>query len=180
MRNKTISNTLIILSTITTILTYIFPEVLYFGMNNWFVSAWNYLFFVIQIILYQFLHWGIIHLLSNSLFLYIFWNQLEFTIWKIKYLIFFILNSIFVAISLLVFSSWNTIWISGFAMAILTYIFLLLRKNNHPDYKWAGLFIVINIFIWIDSNISFIWHLSGAIFGLIFYFISESLNKKRI
>jgi len=180
MQNRTISNTLIIISFFLTALTYIVPSIIAFWMNNAFLSGWNYIFFLIQILLYQFLHWWILHLLSNSFFMFIFWNQLELAIWKKKFTLFFILNTFFVAFALILFSKWNTIWISWFAMAILTYIFLLLRKNNHPDYRWAWLFLIINILIWVDSNISFVWHLSWAIFGAIFYLISEKLNKKRI
>lgn len=178
MKNKSISNTLILLSAFATLLTYIMPSILNFWMNNYFISNGNYVFFGVQIILYQFLHWWFIHLISNSIFLYIFGNQLEHTIWKKRFTIFFILNTFFVALSLLIFSSGNTIWISGFAMAVLAYIFLLLRKNKHPDYKSAWLFLAINIFIWIDSNISFVWHLSWAIFGIIFYYILSLIYKK--
>lgn len=177
MNNKSLSNTLIWLSAFATVLTYIIPTILNFWMNNYFISSSNYIFFGVQIILYQFLHWWFIHLFSNSIFLFLFGNQLENTIWRKKYMVFFILNTFFVALSLLVFSGGNTIWISGFAMALLAYIFLLLRKNKHPDYKAAWLFIAINIFIWIDSNISFVGHLSWVIFGIIFYYIS-SLTKK--
>ncbi|MDD2565330.1 MAG: rhomboid family intramembrane serine protease [Candidatus Gracilibacteria bacterium] len=177
MNNKSLSNTLIGLSAFATVLTYIIPTILNFGMNNYFISSSNYIFFGVQIILYQFLHGGFIHLFSNSIFLFLFGNQLENTIGRKKYMVFFILNTFFVALSLLVFSGGNTIGISGFAMALLAYIFLLLRKNKHPDYKAAGLFIAINIFIGIDSNISFVGHLSGVIFGIIFYYIS-SLTKK--
>jgi membrane associated rhomboid family serine protease len=174
MQNKTISNSLILISLIITLLSFISNSILQFWMNLYFVMMWNYIWVLAQFSLYQFLHWWFLHLLSNSIFIYLFWNQIEALIWKNKYILFFILNTIFVGISLLFLSSGNTIWISGFAMALLAYYFLELKWRNHPDYKWALLFLIINISIWLWSNISFVGHLSGAIFWAIFYY---SLKK---
>ncbi len=110
-------------------------------------------------------------------FIYIFWNQIEFLIWQKRYILFFILNTIFTWFFLLFLSDWNTIWISGFAMAILAYVFLELKKRNNPEYKSAWIFLLINISIWFGSNISLIWHLFWAIFWII-YFIFLNKNFK--
>ncbi|MCK9272889.1 rhomboid family intramembrane serine protease [Candidatus Gracilibacteria bacterium] len=174
MQNKTISNSLILISLIITLLSFISNSILQFGMNLYFVMMGNYIGVLAQFSLYQFLHGGFLHLLSNSIFIYLFGNQIEALIGKNKYILFFILNTIFVGISLLFLSSGNTIGISGFAMALLAYYFLELKGRNHPDYKGALLFLIINISIGLGSNISFVGHLSGAIFGAIFYY---SLKK---
>jgi membrane associated rhomboid family serine protease len=176
---KSISNYLIALSIFITILSVPFPELLNYGMNSYNLSiTGNYLLLSLQFLLYQFLHWSILHILGNSIFIYIFWNQVEKLLWTKKYIIFFILNTIFTWAALLFLSSWNTIWISWFAMAVLGYMFMELRRINHPDYRWAGTFLVINILIWFTSNISLIWHLAGAIFGILyFYMLNSSRNK---
>jgi hypothetical protein len=86
-----------------------------------------------------------------------------------RFIVFFILNSIFVGIALLLFARGNTIGISGFAMAVLAYIFLDLRSKRNPEYKSAGIFLLINIGIGFTGNISLTGHLSGAIFGILFF-----------
>lgn len=163
------SNLLIIISAIFTLFSFIYPNVLVLWMNNYFLNNWNYTAFLVQIFTYSFLHWSIFHFLSNSIFLYIFWNPVEEIIWKRKFIIFFVLTTIFNAWALILFSSGNTIWISWFAMAILTYYTLILKSRNDPEYKWWIVAIILNILIWFDASISFIWHRAWALFWYIFY-----------
>jgi hypothetical protein len=70
--------------------------------------------------------------------------------------LFFLLNAVFVGISLLVLSNGNTIGISGFAMAVLSYVFIDLYTKNNPEYTSAGVFLLINIAIGFTGNISLI------------------------
>lgn len=169
MNKLSFSNLLIIISAIFTAISFIYPNILMLGMNSYFLNTWNYPVFLVQIRTYSFLHGWILHLISNSLFLYIFWNPVEIIIWRKKFIIFFISSTIFNAILLIIFSSWNTIGISWFALAVLTYYTLILKSRNNPEYKWWIVAIVINILIWFSSWISFVWHLAWAIFWLIFY-----------
>lgn len=173
--NLSFSNLLILISLIFTLISFLFPEVLIMWMNKHFLFKWDYLYLWIQFFTYSFLHGWILHLLSNSLFLYIFWNPVEQIIWKNKFILFFILTTIFNWIFLLIFSSWNTIWISWFAMAILTYYTLILKSRWNPEYKWWIVAIIINLLIWLDASISFLWHFAWALFWLIFY---SFLRKK--
>ena len=145
-------------------------------MDRSFLNAWNYVWFLTQFLLYQFLHGWAFHILANSLFIYIFWNQLESFIWNKKYIAFFALNAIFVWIALLFLSTWTTIWISWFAMAILAYITMELKRRKNPEYKAALLFLWINVAIGLTWNISFVWHLSWAVFWIIFYFYSTKIG----
>lgn len=177
MSNKSFSNILIILSFIITGISFFMSNILNYGMNLFFIEQWLYITVIIQFFLYQFLHGGILHLLFNSFFLYLFGNQVESLIWQNRFILFFILNTLFVSIAILIFSNGNTIGISGFDMAILAYTFLELRSRNNPEYKSTGVFLVINILIGLGGNISLEGHLSGAIFGMIFYYL---LNKLRI
>lgn len=178
MNKLTFSNLLIVICIIVTIFYLFFSNLWYYWMNLNFLIIWDYFQFSMQLLLYQFLHWWLLHLFGNSLFLYIFGNMLESYIWKRKYILFFVLNTIFVAIFLLFFSKFNTIWISWFNMALLTYIWLILKKNNNPDYKGAISFIIFNILIWFWSNISLAGHLAWAIFWMLFYYFSNLTKKK--
>lgn len=176
MKNS-FSSQLIYICTIFTIVSFFYWNILEFWMNSEFLHAWEYLHVFFQFAFYQFLHWSIAHLLSNSLFLYIFWNQLEIYMWKRKYILFFLINTLFSWFAIMIFSRANTIWISSFAMAILGYMFLVLRNKNHPDYKSAWFLLALNVLIWISWNISFVWHAAWAIFWFSFYF-TENLFKK--
>lgn len=171
MNKKTISSNLIIISFLMTLLATFFWEINIFWMNNYYLLDWNYLIFWIQLFLYQFIHSWFLHLISNSIILFILWNQLEFIIWKKRFFILFILNSIFVAICLLLFSSWTTVWISWFWMAILTCLMMFYKQINQQEFKWALVFVVINILIGLWPNVSLTWHLSWAIFWILFFYL---------
>lgn len=177
----TISNALIVISTIFTIFAFQNNEFIsMFGMSHLFLLQWDYLKLLIQFCLYSFFHWGFFHLLFNSMFLYFFWNQLEYHIWKKWYLFFFIFTTIFNGIALLVFTQiWTvTVWISWFALAILSFYTFLLYEAKNPEYKWWITALVINILIGFSAQISFVWHLFGAIFWGIFYLIYKFSRKK--
>ncbi|MFA5916730.1 MAG: rhomboid family intramembrane serine protease [Candidatus Gracilibacteria bacterium] len=173
----TVSNILIIISAVITALTFFIHDLTNFGINHTFLSESMYNKVLIQFLLYQFLHGGIIHLVFNSLFIYIFGNGLEDLIGKRKFIIFFIFNTIFVGISLFLFTSGNTIGISGFCMAILTYFTLELYNKNNPEYKGGITAIVINIGIGLTPGISLIGHLFGSIAGVIFYLYNREKKE---
>lgn len=171
-----ISNILIAVSAISTVFAKIEPWFYQFWINSFFLNNWIYYIFIIQFLAYQFLHWWIFHILFNSIFIYIFWNQLEALIWREKFIIFFIFNTVFVWISLLLFWTWTTIWISWFCMALITYLTLDLYKKWNLEYKWWLTAIIINIAIWLSPWISLIWHLFWSIAWALFYFLN---NKKK-
>jgi membrane associated rhomboid family serine protease len=173
MSKISFSNLLIIISAIFTTISFIYPNILILWMNSYFLNTWNYPVFLVQMRTYSFLHWWLLHLFSNSIFLYIFWNPVEQIIWKKKFILFFISATIFNAIALSIFSAWNTIGISWFALAVLTYYTLILKSRNNPEYKWWIVAIVINILIWLDASISFVWHRAWAIFWIIFFYFRK-------
>ncbi len=172
-----ISNTLILISLIFTILKYIFPWIIIFGINNYFYNKWDYLIYFIQFFTWTFLHEWVLHFFMNSFFVWFFGNQLETYIWRKKYLIFFITTTIFLWLLITNLTNWNTIWISWFAMALLTYYTLILYKIWNPEYKWGITAIILNIWIWIVPWISLTWHLWWSIYWIIFYLITKN-NKK--
>lgn len=174
---KSISNTLIIIAAIVTIISMWFKMILHYGMSNEFLPSGDYIALLLQFLLYQFLHGGFWHLTSNSLFLYLFWNVIEKHLGATKYILFFLGNTIFVWVALLFLSQGITIGISGFAMAILAYYILELKRVWNPDYKWAITLLIINILIGFTSDVSFIWHFAWAIFGWIWYVLMGIIRK---
>lgn len=174
---KTFSNILIIISLIFTVLAYIIPWIYNLWINRIYILNNEYEYFMLQIILFQFIHWWMLHLLWNSIFIFIFWNQIEFIQGKKKYIIFFIFNTIFTATSLLLLTSSNTIWISWFAMAILWYYAMIMKEIRHPEYKNALFLLFINVIIWIWTNISLVWHLFWWISWILYFFIVKLTNK---
>jgi hypothetical protein len=180
MKNRlTISNTLILISVIATFLAMIFPSIYVFGMNNTFLNEGLYHIYFIQFFIGSFLHWWIVHLLFNSVFVYFFWNIVEWLIWRKKYFIFFLFVTIFNWVLISVFSEWNTVWISGFCMALLSYYTLELRSRNDPEYKWWITALIINIWIWFTPWISLYWHLFWAIAWVIFYLLTKDFFRTK-
>lgn len=182
MLNKiSITYLFISLSFIFTIFATLNNELYVFWLNKFFLNEWNYLVFSLQLFLSNFLHWWITHLAFNSLFLYLFWTQIELLIWRVKYLYFFIFI-VFFNWFFLVFLAWdyvNTIWISGFCMAIISYFVLELKSKNNPEYKWWITALVINVWIWFLPWISLVWHLFWAIWWVIFYYINKEYLRPK-
>lgn len=173
----TITNYLIIICLIFTFYSFYNKDILLFWMNNFFIETHNYNSLIFQFFIYSFIHWSIFHLIFNSLFLYIFWNKIENILWWNRYIVFFILCSIFVWISIILFSRNNTIWINWFTMALLTYYTILLYKKWDLEYKWWITAIIISIIIWFSPEISFVWHLSWVFYGILFYLLFNKLWK---
>ena len=182
MLKYTISNILIIISIIFTIIGYFdYSFIQTWSINNFYLEKWNYFHFIIQFFSWTFLHAWIIHLLFNSIFIFYFWNAVEIMIWKIKYLIFFVLFVFFNWIILAYLEPNNyTIWISGFAMAILTYYTLELKSKNNPEYKWWITAIILNLWFWLMPQISFYWHLNWVIYWIIFYYLNNDFFKRQL
>lgn len=181
MHKISVSYLLIAISFIITILTYVFPWIYVFWMSNHFLAEWNYLVYFLQMIFYSFIHWWIMHLFMNSIFLYFFWWPLELLMWRWKFLIFFLFVTIFNWIFLTIFQ-WdvNTIWISGFCMALLSYYVLELKSRNNPEYKWGLTAITLNIIIWFIPWISLFGHLFWAIAWVVFYYINKDWFRPKM
>lgn len=167
------SHFLILLSVIVSIGGFLMPNMLRFGMSEVFLGFGMYGSFLIQIVLYQFLHGWPLHLLLNSLFLYQAGPELEARMSATKYKLFFVANTFFVAIALLIFSSGNTVGISGFCMALLSYLWIDLYKTRHPMADQILVMLVINVWIWLSPGISLVGHAAGAVFGLLWWWMKE-------
>ena len=177
----TFSNTLILVSIIFTIIWYINPSFIYeWSINSYYFEKWEYFHYLVQLFSWTFIHWWIMHLLFNSIFVYYFWNILEIIIWKNKYILFFITNTLFVWLLLTNLTNDITIWISWFALALLTYYTLELRYKNNPEYKWWITAIVINLAIWLYPWISLYWHLFWVVYWVIFFYLIKNFTKKQL
>jgi membrane associated rhomboid family serine protease len=180
MQNKfSISNLLIIISMIVTFISFNYLNIIEFWMNTYYINSWDYIHYILQYFMYNFLHWSYMHLFSNILFIYLFWNLVENIITKNKFILFFIFITIFNWIWLSLFSDWNTIWISWFALAILVYYTLELKSLKNPEYKWWITAIIISIWIWLMPWISLLWHLFWAIWWAIFYYLNKDFFFKQ-
>jgi hypothetical protein len=181
MKNKiTVSNILILLSAIITLLAYYMPSLYLFGMNNHFLDEWLYHIYIIQFFIGSFLHWSLVHFLANGLFLFLFGNIIEMIMWKKMYIKFFIFTTFFNWFLISLFADWNTVWISWFCMALISYYTLDLKYKNNPEYKWWITALFINIWIWFIPWISLYWHLFWAIAWIIFFFINKNILKKQL
>lgn len=177
LQNKwTVSNTLMALSVFFTAISFVYRDILIFGMNDYFYSQGNYLYWFLQMFSSQFLHGSILHIVSNAIFILYFWNVLERTIWKDRYILFFVLCAVFIWVILTFLTNANTIGISWFALAVLTYYTLILWKRWNPEYTGWVTAIVINIVIGFTPGISFLGHFTGMVFGILFFLAFEWKN----
>lgn len=170
-----ISNTIILICIIFTFLAELNPFLYLFWMANY--LDWDYIKLFFQFLFYSFIHLWFWHLFWNSFFMFFFWNFIENLMWQKKYILFFISSFIFNWIILFLFSGWLVFWISWFCMALLSYATLIFFEHKHPDYKWWITALIIFILVWINTEVSFIWHLSWAIFGSVFYLWDKVLKK---
>lgn len=174
-----ISNKLIFISALFTFATYFFPNLYSFGLNTYYLDQGLYYIYIIQFFTGTFLHGSIIHLLANSIFIYFFWNVLEWLIWKKKFFIFFIFVVFFNGILITNLSWVNTIGISWFVMALLSYYTLELKSRNNPEYKWWITAIILNIAVWLMPWVSFLWHLLWAIAWVLYYLYNKDFFRKK-
>lgn len=170
---------LIALSFVFTLITYFNSNIYLFWLNNYFLNNWEYHFYFLQLFTSKFLHWDFFHFAFNTVFLYLFWTQVEEIIWRNKYILFFVFIVFFnwILITLFWWDWVNTVWISWFCMAILTYYVLQLKSINNPDYKWWVTAIIVNILIWFTPWISFLGHFMWVIWWIIFYYALKFLKK---
>ena len=176
---RSLSHLLILVCIVIATLGLMFPElVIRYGMSGRYLETGDYISLVVQIILFQFLHGGIIHLLANSYFLYTAWPELEARMSRDRYTWFFISTTVVVAGALLVFAPQSlTIGISGWCMALLSYLWIDLYTTRHPMAPQVLAMLAINIGIGLVPGISLVGHLAGAIWWLVWWGIARNWRK---
>lgn len=128
-------------------------------------------------VLFQFLHGNTLHLMMNSLFLYQAWPEIESRMSRTHFIRFFVSSTIFVAIALALFSSGNTIGMSGFCMALLSYLWIDLYTTRHPLANQILIMLALNILLGLSGNISFVGHFFGAVWGLVWWKLFKTWKR---
>lgn len=166
-----LSHLLILISVGISLIGFAVPQVInMYGFHSLFALQGDYLSFFVQLILFQFLHGNMLHLFLNSYFLYVAGPEIESRMTKDRFIAFFIGSTLFTATSLHIFASDAlTIGISGFCMALLSYLWIDLRTTHHPMATQIGVMLFINILLWLSGDISFVGHAAGAIWGIIWW-----------
>ena len=172
---KSFSHLLILVSVVVSIIGFTFPDFQrLFWLSGYSLYSGAYINAIVQIILFQFLHGNILHLLMNSYFLYTAGPEVEVRMSPNRYIWFFVTSTIFVAIALFILQPGAlTIGISGFCMALLSYLWIDLYTTRHPMASQILIMLIVNIGIWLVPGISLIWHLFGAIWWLIWWTIRK-------
>lgn len=173
------SNIMLLMCFPITIIALNLPELYVFWMNNVFLEKWLYHVYFFQFFSSTLIHGSVLHLLTNSVFFFIFWNLVENIIWKKKIIYFYLFSSVFIGLWLSYFSNWNTVWMSWFLMALLSYYTIYLYSKKDPEYKWWITAIIVSIIIWLDPGISFYGHFFWAIVGVIFFLLNHNYLKKQ-
>jgi rhomboid protease GluP len=171
-----ISYTLMFLSGVVSLFVWSHKEFFRYGMNRMYYMQWDYPNFLKQVGLFQFIHGDILHLVMNSYFLYSAGPTLERLLWESNFVIFFLTTTIISVFALYVFAPRsNTIGISGFCMAILAYLWIVLYMIGDPWASQIGTLLIINIAFWFAPGISFVGHAAGALSGVAFWYITHNI-----
>ncbi len=168
-----ISHLLIVLMVVVACIGFLFSDFRsIFALRTGVFYAGEYMTFFTQVLLFQFLHGDIIHLLFNSYFLYMVWPEVEARMTKRQFLLFFLGSTVFVALGLVIFENpfSMTVGMSGFCMALLSYLWIDLRSVRSPAANQIMIFLAINIAIGFMPGISMIGHASGALFGILYWY----------
>ncbi len=169
------SHALILIAVIVSLLGFMIPSIISLFWLHRISLAWDGIIMLTgQILLYQFLHGDILHILLNAFFLYQIGPEVERRMSKDRFQMFFLVNTFFVAIALW-FLAPNvlTIGISGFCNALLAYLWIDLHTTRHPMANQLLFWLVVNIIIGFTGNISLVGHASGAVFGLIWWYFRK-------
>ncbi len=148
----------------------------------------------------MFLHGGWMHLIGNMAYLYIFGDNIEDRLGKIKFLIFYLFCGIFAGLSqalIDVNSEIPMIGASGAISGILGAYLILFPKKEIRVFFWFFIFIkifripamyVIGCWIFIqffslnnseESNIAYLAHIGGFIAGIILILIFRKKQSKQ-
>jgi membrane associated rhomboid family serine protease len=107
----------------------------------------------------------------NSYFLYQAGPEVESRMSRRDFVLFFSSNTLFVATCLWFLAPLSlTIGISGFCMALLSYLYMELARDHHPMANQVLIMLIINIALGFTGNISFVGHASGAVWGFIWWY----------
>lgn len=132
-------------------------------------DGWKAIFFDLpQAFLGPLRHLWVFHLLGNLIFLWYFGSQIERHVGTYWYFFGYILSITLIHIAFLMFGT-QGVGLSGFAMAILSFLALHLTLLRSRDAWGAWMFLAINVAIGLMASVSLTAHAVGAIAGIIWY-----------
>lgn len=168
---------IIFLCLIFSLLVFIFPDLIKFWVNRYFYVQQLYHIWILQFFSSQFIHGSVMHILFNCIGIYYFWSIVEKIIWSRCMLVFFISCSICLGLFITFMSSANTVWLSGFVMAVLAFYAKELHKQKNSEFWGVFVFLLINIALGFMPWISFIGHFLWAVYGFLFWSLREGYKK---
>lgn len=173
------------------ILTILFPVEVYtnFAMYNFD----NPNFSLYQLVSYQFLHGGFMHILFNMLVLLSFGSYIENKYGARKFLIYYLLCGIFAALFHIYLSTHNSVLVgaSGSIWGIMA-LFTILHPNEKivfffipygikAKYLIPVLFLIEIVSSFLSNdNVSHYGHIGGGIAGVFIYFIDKYSKRLKL
>lgn len=154
----------------------------------------------ITLITSQFLHGGLLHLLGNMWFLWIFGNNIEDIVGHFRFILFYLLGGIAASLLQVLVTADSTIPVIGASGAVsavlgayvlkfprarvrtLMFIFIFVTIINVPAAAFLGIWFFLQVLyslVGTQSNVAWFAHIGGFIFGLAFIKIFEKRQKKQ-
>ncbi len=141
-----------------------------YSMHGGYLALRDWGDFALQIGLYQFLHGGVLHLLSNAVFLLAFAPRVLARSGGERFWAGFAGCALAVAGALLwLVPSTPTIGISGFCMALLTFHAADNLRTDPQEAKAGFGLAAVNVLLGLAGNVSLVGHLAGAVWGAIWW-----------
>lgn len=141
-----------------------------------------------EYVTYQFRHGGVLHLLGNMLFLWVFGNAVCDRLGSLNYVVFYLAGGVFAGVLYALSSQTRMVGASGAIAAITTAFLVLYPRVQITVLMWfvvvmtlqipAMLLIVGKIILWdnvlamyldqgVTSNVAFSAHIGGYLFGFV-------------
>ncbi len=133
----------------------------------------------VAVIFSMFMHGGWLHLLGNIWFLWLFGNNVEDHLGKIRYLIFYLAGGIVATIAHIAVQPDSIVPVVGASGAVAatmgayavwfpnapirTFIFIILWRIKAK--WWLGFWLITQFFIGADSQVAWMAHVGGFVFG---------------
>lgn len=175
---RSLSHLLILIMIIVSLIGFMDSRIIsVFGFHFSYLSIDTLPALIASTVSFQFLHGNTLHLLMNSIFLYQAGPEVESRMSRKRFIQFFVSSTLFVAVALALFSDGNTIGMSGFCMALLSYLWIDLYTTHHPMANQILIMLVLNVLLWLSGGISFVGHFFGAVWGLVWWQIFRSWKK---
>ena len=132
----------------------------------------------LQLFLFQFIHGGVLHLLSNMILLVLVGPTFEKLLGTTRAVVLCVIMTVLIYGSILVFSPSRVVGMSGLLMGILGYVSVVYYRAHNPEYRSMLFFLGLNVVLGLGSGISFVGHAAGAVVGVVLGLIGSQLNAR--